>query len=150
MDFSQKKLQKQGFYAGQDGRYGGSLIYCRNLYIGERYEETCSIMEDGRSFRKKQISDQLQLEAEGYRKDFENYRCLVLQSASSGCFPTTTSVSPWKVPVTAVSACYMSQQLPEMQQYAMEAFKDNAFHRPGDPYDDVAPVVVFLASDESK
>ena len=44
----------------------------------------------------------------------------------------------------------MSQQLPEMQQYAMEAFKDNAFHRPGDPYDDVAPVVVFLASDESK
>lgn len=44
----------------------------------------------------------------------------------------------------------MHKQLPEMQQYAMAAFMDNAFHRTGDPYDDVAPVVVFLASDESK
>lgn len=128
LDFSQKKLQKQGFYAGQDGRYGGSLIYCRNLYIGERYEGTCSIMEDGRSFREsdlalfqhffqyadelfvfyhgtrgkhsralrmvmedllkgKQINGQLQLEAEGYRKDFENYRCLVLRSASQRMLP---------------------------------------------------------------
>lgn len=40
--------------------------------------------------------------------------------------------------------------LPEMQEYANAAFKDNVFHRLGDPYDDVAPVVVFLASDESK
>jgi len=44
----------------------------------------------------------------------------------------------------------MKDQLPEMQQYAMAAFSDNSFHRPGDPYDDVAPVVVYLASDESK
>ena len=44
----------------------------------------------------------------------------------------------------------MKDQLPEMQKYAMAAFSDNSFHRPGDPYDDVAPVVVFLASDESK
>ncbi len=44
----------------------------------------------------------------------------------------------------------MDQQLPEMQKYAMMAFMDNSFKRLGDPYDDVAPVVVFLATDESK
>lgn len=44
----------------------------------------------------------------------------------------------------------LHKQLPEMQKYAMAAFSDNSFRRPGDPYDDVAPVVVFLASDESK
>lgn len=43
----------------------------------------------------------------------------------------------------------MDQQLPEMQKYAMEAFKDNVYGRPGDPYEDVAPIVVFLASDDS-
>lgn len=44
---------------------------------------------------------------------------------------------------------HMNEQLPEMQKYAMAAFSDNAYHRPGDPYNDVAPVVVFLASDDS-
>lgn len=44
----------------------------------------------------------------------------------------------------------MSKQLPEMQKYAMQAFSDNVFQRPGDPYDDVAPIVVWLACDESK
>ena len=44
----------------------------------------------------------------------------------------------------------MNQQLPDMQHFAQAAFSDNSFHRPGDPYDDVAPVVVFLATDESK
>ncbi|MGW0436272.1 SDR family NAD(P)-dependent oxidoreductase [Micromonospora sp. NPDC003197] len=43
----------------------------------------------------------------------------------------------------------MHEQHPEMQKFAMEAFKDNAFGRPGDPYNDVAPIVVFLASDDS-
>ena len=43
----------------------------------------------------------------------------------------------------------MHLQLPEMQEYAMNAFKDNCFHRVGEPHDDVAPIVVFLASDES-
>ncbi|MCD8027658.1 MAG: SDR family oxidoreductase [Erysipelotrichaceae bacterium] len=43
----------------------------------------------------------------------------------------------------------MDKQLPEMQAYAMEAFKDNVFHRAGDPYEDVAPILVFLASDDS-
>lgn len=43
----------------------------------------------------------------------------------------------------------MHLELPEMQEYAMNAFKDNCFHRLGDPHDDVAPIVVFLASDES-
>jgi NAD(P)-dependent dehydrogenase (short-subunit alcohol dehydrogenase family) len=44
----------------------------------------------------------------------------------------------------------LGKQLPEMQEYAMMAFKDNSFHRLGDPHDDVAPIVLFLASDESK
>ena len=37
----------------------------------------------------------------------------------------------------------------EIQEWAKHAFKDNPFERPGDPYEDVAPVVVFLASDDS-
>ena len=37
----------------------------------------------------------------------------------------------------------------EVQEYAMSAFKDNVFQRLGDPYEDVAPIVVFLASDDS-
>ncbi|HJC25930.1 MAG TPA: helix-turn-helix domain-containing protein [Candidatus Eisenbergiella merdavium] len=127
-DYSLGKLQKQGYFTGQDGRYGGSLVYCKNLCIGERYEGTCSVMEDGRSFREsdlalfqhffqyadelfvfyhgtrgkhsralrmvmedllqeKQISGQLQLEAESYRRDFEDYRCLVLQSAGRQMLP---------------------------------------------------------------
>lgn len=47
------------------------------------------------------------------------------------------------------AANHMDTQLPEMQKYAMAAFKDNVFDRLGDPYNDVAPIVVFLASDES-
>lgn len=43
----------------------------------------------------------------------------------------------------------LKYQTPEIQAWAEEAFKDNPFGRPGDPYDDLAPVVVFLASDES-
>ncbi|MGN0071504.1 MAG: SDR family NAD(P)-dependent oxidoreductase [Atopobiaceae bacterium] len=45
---------------------------------------------------------------------------------------------------------HMNEQLPELQKFAMEQFSNNAFNRPGDPYSDVAPVVVFLASDDSK
>ena len=47
------------------------------------------------------------------------------------------------------AAAYMGTQIPEMQEYAMAAFKDNVFGRPGDPYEDVAPIVAFLASDDS-
>ncbi|WP_405094509.1 SDR family NAD(P)-dependent oxidoreductase [Micromonospora sp. NBC_01412] len=43
----------------------------------------------------------------------------------------------------------MHKEHPEMQKFAMEAFKDNAFGRLGDPYEDVAPIVAFLASDDS-
>lgn len=39
---------------------------------------------------------------------------------------------------------------PEMPEYARAAFSDNCFNRPGDPYDDVAPIVVWLTCDESK
>jgi NAD(P)-dependent dehydrogenase (short-subunit alcohol dehydrogenase family) len=37
----------------------------------------------------------------------------------------------------------------EAREWAMEAFKTNPFKRIGNPYEDVAPIVVFLASDES-
>lgn len=37
----------------------------------------------------------------------------------------------------------------DIQEWAKEAFKANPFERIGDPHDDVAPIVVFLASDES-
>lgn len=40
-------------------------------------------------------------------------------------------------------------QPPEIQEWAKTAFKDNPFERVGDPYEDVAPIVVFLASDDS-
>ena len=43
----------------------------------------------------------------------------------------------------------LKKQPPEIQEWAKTAFKDNPFGRAGDPYDDLAPVVVFLASDES-
>lgn len=44
----------------------------------------------------------------------------------------------------------MYKQLPELQEQAMTGMKDNAFERMGDPYEDICPVIVFLASDESK
>lgn len=37
----------------------------------------------------------------------------------------------------------------EAREYVQKAFVDNPFRRAGDPYNDVAPVVVFLASDAS-
>ncbi|MGB3351825.1 MAG: SDR family oxidoreductase [Mycobacterium sp.] len=37
----------------------------------------------------------------------------------------------------------------QAQDYVRKAFVDNPFGRAGDPYNDVAPVVVFLASDAS-
>jgi len=38
---------------------------------------------------------------------------------------------------------------PEAQEHIKKAFVNNPFHRAGDPYKDVAPAVVFLASDDS-
>lgn len=38
---------------------------------------------------------------------------------------------------------------PEAREHVEAAFVDNPFRRAGDPYEDVAPVVVFLASDAS-
>jgi NAD(P)-dependent dehydrogenase (short-subunit alcohol dehydrogenase family) len=43
----------------------------------------------------------------------------------------------------------MDKLSPAARDWAMEAFKTNPFKRIGKPYEDVAPVVVFLASDES-
>lgn len=37
----------------------------------------------------------------------------------------------------------------DIQEWAKEAFKANPLERVGDPYEDVAPIVVFLASDDS-
>jgi len=38
---------------------------------------------------------------------------------------------------------------PEAREHVQKAFVNNPFNRPGNPYDDVAPIVVFLASDDS-
>ncbi|WP_185275333.1 SDR family NAD(P)-dependent oxidoreductase [Leifsonia shinshuensis] len=38
---------------------------------------------------------------------------------------------------------------PELRDHVEKAFVNNPFGRAGDPYEDVAPVVVFLASDDS-
>jgi NAD(P)-dependent dehydrogenase (short-subunit alcohol dehydrogenase family) len=38
---------------------------------------------------------------------------------------------------------------PEFTEYVLSRSKDNAMGRAGDPYQDISPVVVFLASDES-
>jgi len=40
-------------------------------------------------------------------------------------------------------------QSPEIQEWAKQAFKDNPFQKIGDPYNDVSPIFVFLASDDS-
>lgn len=37
----------------------------------------------------------------------------------------------------------------EVQKWAEHAFKDNPFQKIGDPYNDVSPIFVFLASDDS-
>lgn len=37
----------------------------------------------------------------------------------------------------------------EVSAHIEQAFVNNPFHRAGDPYNDVAPIVVFLASDDS-
>jgi len=39
---------------------------------------------------------------------------------------------------------------PEAQEHINMAFVNNPFRKAGDPYNDVAPVVVFLASDDSR
>lgn len=41
-------------------------------------------------------------------------------------------------------------QTPEIQEWAKMAFMDNPFRRIGDPYEDVSPIVLFLASDDSR
>jgi NAD(P)-dependent dehydrogenase (short-subunit alcohol dehydrogenase family) len=43
----------------------------------------------------------------------------------------------------------LHKRSPDVQEWARNAFKDNPFGRIGDPYDDVSPIVVFLASDDS-
>jgi len=43
----------------------------------------------------------------------------------------------------------LQKQSTEAQQWAQHAFRDNPFGRIGDPYEDVSPIFVFLASDDS-
>ncbi|MBX7435441.1 SDR family oxidoreductase [Mycobacterium sp. Y57] len=43
----------------------------------------------------------------------------------------------------------VNDQGSEIQDWVREAFKDNPFHKIGEPYEDVSPVFVFLASDDS-
>jgi len=44
----------------------------------------------------------------------------------------------------------LGKQTKEIQQWAEIAFKYNPFQRVGDPYEDVSPIVLFLASDDSR
>lgn len=44
----------------------------------------------------------------------------------------------------------LQYQTPEIQEWAKTAFKENVFQRIGDPYEDVSPIVLFLASDDSR
>ena len=57
----------------------------------------------------------------------------------------TVSPGGWTDNVTG----QLHKRSPEVQEWARSAFKDNPFKRIGDPYDDVSPVFVFLASDDS-
>lgn len=43
----------------------------------------------------------------------------------------------------------LHEQSAKAREWVEHAFKNNAFRRIGDPYDDVSPAFVFLASDES-
>lgn len=40
-------------------------------------------------------------------------------------------------------------QSEEIQEWAKQAFKENPFEKIGDPYEDVTPILLFLASDDS-
>ncbi|MBX7446917.1 SDR family oxidoreductase [Mycolicibacterium sp. 3033] len=57
----------------------------------------------------------------------------------------TISPGGWTENVTNL----LHKRSPEVQEWARKAFKDNPFGRIGDPYEDVSPVFVFLASDDS-
>jgi NAD(P)-dependent dehydrogenase (short-subunit alcohol dehydrogenase family) len=50
----------------------------------------------------------------------------------------------------AMTETIMENLPPEFTEYVVSRSKDNAMGRMGDPYHDIAPVVVFLASDESR
>lgn len=57
----------------------------------------------------------------------------------------TVSPGGWTDNVTNL----LHKRRPEVQEWARKAFQDNPFKRIGDPYDDVSPIFVFLASDDS-
>ena len=57
----------------------------------------------------------------------------------------TVCPAGWTDNVTA----RIKDQKPEVQEWVNFAYKDNPFQRIGDPYNDVSPVFVFLASDDS-
>jgi NAD(P)-dependent dehydrogenase (short-subunit alcohol dehydrogenase family) len=50
----------------------------------------------------------------------------------------------------AITDTIVDKLTPEYSEWIKEQMKDNAMQRVGDPYSDIAPVVVFLASDESR
>ncbi|TXT63711.1 MAG: putative 3-oxoacyl-[acyl-carrier-protein] reductase (modular protein) [Promethearchaeota archaeon] len=50
----------------------------------------------------------------------------------------------------AITDTIVDKLTPEYSEWVKEQMKDNAMQRVGDPYTDIAPVVVFLASDESR
>lgn len=50
----------------------------------------------------------------------------------------------------AITDTIMDKLTPEYSEWVKEQMKDNAMQRVGDPFSDIAPVVVFLASDESR
>ncbi len=50
---------------------------------------------------------------------------------------------------TQSESARVKEQKPELQEGIRQAFRDNPFQRAGNPYSDVSPVFVFLASDDS-
>jgi NAD(P)-dependent dehydrogenase (short-subunit alcohol dehydrogenase family) len=50
----------------------------------------------------------------------------------------------------AMTETIMENLPPEFEEYVVSRSRDNAMGRVGDPYQDIAPVTLFLASDESR
>lgn len=50
----------------------------------------------------------------------------------------------------AITDTIMDTLPPEYSEWVTASLSTNAFHRVGDPYEDIAPLVVFLASDDSR
>ena len=51
-----RKRSQTPYFAGEDGRYDGSLVYNMDIFLGDRYEGTCSLMESERTFKNRDFA----------------------------------------------------------------------------------------------